>query len=80
MIAADEVEQFPYRFLHDNDLGAELFGGGAFFGAGGIGLGHMIHLTDRTIDLLDPLGLFPRSGRDFGHQLIHPTRFGNNLR
>jgi hypothetical protein len=46
------------RFLGSRGVGLQIAGGlGAFLGAGSVGLGHFVHLSDHDADLLDVLVL-----------------------
>ena len=54
-------------------------GAGQFFRLAGVGLRNVIHLSDRSVDLLDGRQLFLRGGCDLGDDVRHSFHRIDNL-
>jgi len=76
--ASDQIEQFGHRPLHEFGLCIKFLGrGGALFGSGGVALGHLVHLADRSIDLANALGLLLSTADGFGGQSLNSAGIEN---
>jgi len=80
MPVAHEYKQFVNAQLRRSGLSAKFLGrGGAFFGAGCVALGNLVHLSDGNIDLGDSLGLLLRSAGYVCHESIYLPYFFDNV-
>ena len=67
--ATDEFLEVGDGLGEDGGLAVEVLGsGGGFLGAGGIGLGDLVHLRDGDGDLADALALLGGGGGDFADE------------
>ncbi len=77
---SDQTDQLAYHPAETLGLSGQLLScGGGLLGGGGVGLGHLVHLHHRHVDLKNPLALLLARHRDLLDEVAGMRRGNRDL-